>query len=151
MKVDYAHDLEEEFNCWENLKNYGGRDPFWADRANINLMRNHIIYYKQKIEENYSEKDYPAIYFRETPPQVDGEYMARADEIRQNARRTLSIFEQDENLKLIKRKLLPMNSQFLKQISAGNIAGYEIGLSVAIERDDLVAMRRYESSDRYLS
>ena len=150
-EVDYAHNLKEEFNCWENLKNYGGSDPSWADGINMNLVRNHIIYYKQKIEEKYSKQDYPAIYFRETPPQVDDEYMARADEIRQNARKTLSIFEQDENLKLIKRKLQSMNPQFMKQISANNIAGYERGLKTAIAKDDLVSMRRYEYSDYYLS
>lgn len=77
--------------------------------------------------------------------------MARADEIRQNARTTLSIFEQDDNLKLIKRKLLSMNPQFLEQISAGNIAGYETGLRVAIEKDDLVSMRRYEHYEGYLN
>ena len=70
-EIDYAHDLAEEFKCWDNLKNYGGSDPSWADGVNMNLVRNHIIYYKQKIEENYSEQDYPAIYYQETPPKVD--------------------------------------------------------------------------------
>ena len=149
-KDDYAYDLEKEFECWEKLKNYGGSDPFWSDGLNMNLVRNHIIYYKNEIKKNYLEKDYPAIYFRETPPEMDNDYVARADEIRQNARQTLSIFEQNENLKLIKQKLLSMNAQFLKQISAGNIAKYETNLKLAIEEDNLVVMRRYECSDRYL-
>ena len=151
VKADYARDLETEFRCWENLKNYGGHDPFWADGANMNLVRNHIIYYKQKIEENCSEDAYPPIYFQKTPPKVDKDYMARTDEIRQNARKTLTIFQDDENLKLIKRKLLSMNPQFLKEISAGNIAGYETGLRRAIEEDDFVSMRRYEHYESYLS
>ncbi len=150
-KVDYSYELAERFECWEDLMENGCNDPTWPDGVNLNLVRNHILYYKNKIKENDSEEAYPAIYFRATPPKVDDDYMARADEIRENAQKVLSLFAQDENLKLIKRKLLSMNPQFLKQIFAEHIVGYETNLKAAIEKDDLVSMRRYEHYDSYLN
>lgn len=149
--IDYSYELTERFTCWDNIRKNGCGDPFWPDGVNMNLVRNHIIYYKQKIEENDSEGNYPAIYFRETPPKVKDSYMARADEIRENAKKVLSLFAQDESLKLIKRKLLSMDPKFLEQVSAQNIVSYETNLKAAIEKDDLVSMRRYEHYGSYLN
>ena len=57
----------------------GCSDPFWANGVNLNLVRNHIIYYKrqmQKISEEYG-CFLPEIYYRELPPKVESNYMAK--------------------------------------------------------------------------
>lgn len=93
-KVDnlekYTKDLEREFQQWDAYYNYGGQDPFHEDGVNLYLIRNHIIYYKRKIEEeinnnegqlSFNEKKYPDIYFKETPPEVSYTYMAVPNKI----------------------------------------------------------------------
>ena len=71
---------------------HGGSDPFYHDGVNLNLVRNHIIYAKRQFAESVSDGDLPEVYYRETPPEVEQSYMARADEIRQNAANTLKIY-----------------------------------------------------------
>ena len=93
--VDYGKKIENEFRIWEALKTDGGSDPFWADGCNMNLVRNHIIYYKRKIEETLKPEEYP---------EMPSGYMARELEIRQHAKETLEILRKDENYKFIKKK-----------------------------------------------
>lgn len=75
---DYCHSIRKEINRWKNLEKNGGSDPFWADGYNLNLVRNHIIYYKGKICElcNMTDMALPEEYYLPTPPKVDDHYMA---------------------------------------------------------------------------
>ena len=84
-ETDYAAALEESYARWECLYEYGGSDPFYEDGVNLNLVRNHIIYYKQILEKENNLFGLPDAYYRELPPKVDIRYMARPDEIRANA------------------------------------------------------------------
>ena len=36
--------MEADFERWNELYSKGGRDPLYADGANLNLVRNRIIY-----------------------------------------------------------------------------------------------------------
>lgn len=145
--TDYVRELENSFCIWERLKEYGGSDPFYSDGVNMNLVRNHISYYKAKIEETIPEGEYPEIYYKETPPIVSSDYMARNDEIRRNAQKTLALFECNDDLKLIRRKLVSMDEKFLKLIGAQSVSEFEQTLRCAIAEDDLVTMRRFEKSE----
>lgn len=67
---------------WKHLKEFGGQDPFWTDGVNMNLVRNHVIYAKNKI---YAiSKKYklpiPDEFYLQTPPEVDDLYMANLDQ-----------------------------------------------------------------------
>lgn len=85
QKNDYEQELKQvreqlvsEVKQWKAINELGCNDPFWADGANMNLVRNHIVYYKNKIEEictNYG-LSYPEEYYLPTPPKVDNGYMA---------------------------------------------------------------------------
>ena len=35
---------------WIHHRDYGCNDPFWADGCNMNLLRNHMIYAKNRIQ-----------------------------------------------------------------------------------------------------
>lgn len=61
-----AGELAESFAQWENLKEHGGSDPFYADGTNMNLVRNHIMYYKNRMVEEYGAdyEKYPVILAR---------------------------------------------------------------------------------------
>ena len=73
-------DIAKELGHWKYLREYGGQDPFWSDGANMNLNRNHIIYYKMRLRELCKDGNLPEEYYLPTPPEVDNNYLARKNE-----------------------------------------------------------------------
>lgn len=147
---DPAVQLEERFARWDFLYQHGGSDPFWSDGVNLNLVRNHIIYYKNKLAESCSDGAYPDIYYRDTPREVDQNYMARADEIRSNAQKSLEIYQSDPHYIYCKKHARELTPNELKRFPVENVLGYVSGLERAIASGDLITMRRHEDADRYL-
>ncbi|MDR0819536.1 MAG: hypothetical protein LBN43_08210 [Oscillospiraceae bacterium] len=150
QQEDYAQSLSQEFDQWERYYTHGGQDPFWADGVNLNLIRNHIFYYKHKIEETMKPSEYPNVYYRDEPPEVDPRYMARTDEIRKNAAASLERYLADPDYKFLCRRVESINPKQAKQICIRNVINYAQGLYDAIKRDDLVTMRRHERAEGYL-
>lgn len=149
LEVDHAEQLANEFSRWDYLYHYGGSDPFWSDGVNLNLVRNHIIYAKRQLEESVADGVFLQVYCRETPPEVEQNYMARADEIRKNAANTLKIYQSDKNYLWCKAHVSDLTLKESKQSCIENILGYVTGLEWAIAEDDLVTMRRHEHPERY--
>lgn len=149
-ETDYAAALEESFARWEHLYEYGGSDPFYEDGVNLNLVRNHIIYYKQMLEKENSLFGLPDAYDRELPPEVDIRYMARPDEIRANALIVMQRIDEDENLAFVREQSRNLNEKQLKQLCVPAVIGYAANLRTAIAEDDLVTMWRYEHPEHYL-
>ncbi len=71
-------ELRDRFERHQAVLDHGTHDPFWPDGCNANLVRNHILYYKNKIKE--FNKTYslvlPEDFYRPTPEEVSNEYMA---------------------------------------------------------------------------
>lgn len=128
----------------------GGSDPFYPDGVNMNLIRSHIIYYKRRIEENIADGNFPEIYYKETPPEVDNGYIACADEIRQNAAETLKVYKADEKYLWCAEQFSKLTGKEIKRSCIANILGYVSGLEQAIAADDLITMRRHRNPDRYI-
>ena len=147
---DYAAALEKSFARWDFIRENACSDPFWADGVNMNLVRNHIIFYKLKLSEEATLFLLPETFYRETPPVVDNDYMARADEIRQNAARSMQKIDEDENLKFVREQSANLTEKQLKQLCIPAILGYAENLRRAISEDDLLTMRRYENPQSYL-
>lgn len=145
-------ELEDRFNRWEHLKTFGGQDPSWSDGCNMNLVRNHMFYYKRQIKELCEEKELelPNIYFKEEPPKMDDNYMARADEIRKNANRALREYKANEDYQYLVKAINRLNKRQIEDTSISNVLGYCRGLESFIKDDDLVAMRRHERYESYL-
>lgn len=139
--------LIDSFSRWEHLYKYGGQDPFWEDGCNLNLIRNHILSARRRLEEL---EYFPEIYKREVPPEVDNKYMARAEEIREHAKQTLAIYLADENYQYLVKNSCQIDKKITNNICLGNVLGYVNGLRRFIEEDSLVEMRRHEKTDIYL-
>ncbi len=75
-----SKELVEELKHWQYLREHGCQDPFWADGVNMNLTRNHIIYYKMRLLELCPDGNLPEEYYLPTPPEVDDNYLARRNE-----------------------------------------------------------------------
>lgn len=100
---DYAAELERSYERWDHLREHGGSDPFWPDGVSMNLVRNHIKYYKEQLaKQENSLLGLPDVYYREIPPETDCNFMARPDEIRENARKAMETIDADENLKYVR-------------------------------------------------
>ena len=150
-ETDYAAALENDYARWDELFTKGGSDPFWADGVNLNLVRNHILYDKEQLEKQENSLfGLPEAYYRETPPEVDSDYMARPDEIRENARKAMEIIDADENLKFVREQFPSLSEQQIKQWCIPAIINYAENLRRAIAEDDLIIMRRYEHPEHYL-
>lgn len=145
---DYEELLKRSFDRWDYLNEHGGSDPHWEDGCNMELIRGHIMYYKEKIEE--SGQPYPEIYHRDTPPEVDRYYMARPDEIRENAKKSLAKFDANENLSFVRQEAARLSDKEAEKLHIPFILGYERNLRTAIAEDNLLEMRRYENPCRYI-
>jgi hypothetical protein len=150
QQEDYAAELQKCHDRWHFLYEYGGSDPFWSDGCNMELVRNHCHYYRRLIEENYAPEDYPPVYSKELPPEVDREYMARPDEIRAAATASLAAYKADPDYEYIRRHRDDFSPKTIKKLSIDNVLNYAAGLEHAIANDDLIAMRRHERPDGYL-
>lgn len=150
-ETDYAAALENEYARWDEMFTKGGSDPFWTDGVNLELTRNHILYYKAQLaKQENSLFGLPDVYYRETPPEVDPNYMARPDEIRENARKAIEIIDADENLKFVREQFPSLSEQQRKQYCLPAIINYAENLRRAIAEDDLIIMRRYAHPEHYL-
>lgn len=142
---DLAKELAESYERWEYLRDHGGSDPSYADGVNMNLVRNHILYYKARMAERYGRdyEKYPDAFYRDLPPEVNENYMARAGEIKDGAARALESYLSDPNFRylLVNRDML--TEKEAKRISLENVLKYASGLAWAVREGDLVVMRRH--------
>lgn len=142
----------QSYDQWEHYHKYGGQDPFWPDGSNMQLIRNHIIYYKRQMKEicDNLSCELPECYERELPPEVPQGYMARKEEIHDNALIALEKFQSyPAYVELLSHRQMHSKKQ-LESISYFNVIGYVEGLKIAIERKDYVSMRRYGRYEHYL-
>lgn len=144
-KENITEELTKSFERWEYLNEHGGSDPFYADGMNMNLVRNHIMYYKNKMVKEYGAdyEKYPEIFYRELPPEVHDDYMARAGEIKDGAAQALEYYISDPNFRYLLLNKDMLTEKEAKQISLYNVLGYASGLARAIKDGDLITMRRH--------
>ncbi len=148
--VDYGAELENLYERWEHLYEHGGSDPFWSDGTNLSLLRTQIINCKRKIEEENTMFLLPDAYYRKIPPEVPRDYMARPNEIRENARKAMAIIDADENFKFVREQSKNLSEKELKRLCIPAIIGYAENIHRAVAENDLLTMRRYEHPDGYL-
>jgi hypothetical protein len=75
---EVCKEMRQSIQHWKDINQNGCNDPFWSDGTNMNLVRNHIIYYKRQLEDICRSEgcDLPEEYYLATPPEVDNKYMA---------------------------------------------------------------------------
>ncbi len=141
-------ELKKSYEQWQKLYSQGGCDPNWSDGQNMNLVRNHIIFRKREIEKCCEPEEYPAEYFFEIPPEVPSDYMAKAEEIRRDAKLLLNHHLQDEDYHYLRSRAYELTEKQKDSSGINYILASVLGLKTAIENDDLVSMRRVVNSAR---
>ena len=148
--VDYAAELENLYERWDYLYEHGGSDPTWSDGANLSLLKSQIISCKRNIDEQNTMFLLPDAYYRDLQPDVSRDYMARPDEIRENAQKAMAIIDTDENLKFVREQSKNLSEKQSERLCIPAILGYAENIRRAIAEDDLITMRRYGNPERYL-
>ena len=74
--VQLQTDFIDERRNWEFIHQHGCFDPFWPDGTNLNLIRNHCIFYKQEMERICKEYSLPMPETLPIPDEVSEDYMA---------------------------------------------------------------------------
>lgn len=138
-----AEELIETYKKWNHIYMHGQYDPNWADGMSLNLLRARIIRCKKQCEETLDTKRLPKEYFQDTPPEVDSEFVACADQIRKNAKAVLKLYEKNEDLQFLEQHIVQLTQKEIKDICIENVIGYRDSLLIYIQRDMLVDMRRH--------
>lgn len=138
--------LEEEFHHYDEVFQNGCNDPLYSDGVNLNLIRNHIIYTKRKIEESFTVEEYPDIYYRRTPKEVPYHYMTRPDEIRKKANEILEMFMNYAHLDEFKNACYYLDENQLFDTGIRGALCTIHNLDEAIRKDNLVEMRRLSAN-----
>lgn len=108
LLYSYEEKILDSRKRWDYLKKNGGSSPFYADGCDLNLVRNHMIYYQHLMEEICRENklSLPDSFYIDLPPLMDDSYMVRSEEIRVHAKESLSLYMADENYLFIKNTLM---------------------------------------------
>lgn len=80
-------ELDKSFQRWNHIKKHGCSDPLWSDGVNMNLVRNHIIYYYRLLREKLQRPVQLSLFDvgfdlrgeRPIPPKVPVDYMAHGE------------------------------------------------------------------------
>ena len=78
-------EVDREFSRWNHLADGGCQDPGWTDGVNMNLVRNHIIYWYSLLDERGLAEVQLSLFPGESvakdrrpiPPEVPDRYMVR--------------------------------------------------------------------------
>lgn len=76
-------ELEREYQRWNDIAANGCQDPSWPDGVNMNLVRNHIIYWNHLLEQRRNEDIQVTLFDSDVstpeqcpiPPEVPQGYM----------------------------------------------------------------------------
>ena len=145
MISSWALQCSVSYEQWQSIFENGCQDPFWEDGINLNLVRNHIIYFHRQMNDLCEEIGYlkPEICSREIPKAVDPHYMAGTKEIEKQARKAFDLIEQcDDYLELVSFEDQLTDKQ-KKAVYYSVTLGYVNNLKNAINGKDYVVMRRY--------
>lgn len=87
-EAQIREEVNREFRRWNTLADGGCHDPHWPDGANMNLVRNHIIYWYSLLQKKLSAPVQLSLFGacetlegeRPIPPEVPDRYMVRGGE-----------------------------------------------------------------------
>lgn len=145
-----TEELKREYARWETIFNNGCSDPFWSDGVNLELVRSHIIHDKRQIEEELIPEEYPEEYYRELPPEVSRDYMAKPEEIRRTAKEAYKEATGSDDYSWLFQHLEDERYSNMIRNQARNEIRYIAGIKQAIDMDDLVWMRRAGNKSYHL-
>lgn len=146
--LSLKEELEKSFARWQNVHDNGGSCPYSTDGQSLNLVRNHILSYKNAIANSQGIK--PEIYYRETPPIMDEAYMVNSNQIRASCKEAFEICIQDKNFIFLEKSAYLLPDSIQKKNNIHWAINRMKSWKASIENDNLVEIRRLMDSAYYL-
>ena len=146
LLLEAIKSCEERYQHWQNLYEEGGSDPSYADGVSLSLVRNHIIWRKKQIETACQALGcgLPDIHSRELPPEVAPGYMAKAEEIRENAKAALAVFEKDKEYRALLKEGKGLSEKQKEQVNYSAVIGYVSKLKTELDAEDGIMVYEVE-------
>jgi hypothetical protein len=78
---ELVREVNDTISRWKSHKENGCADPCWPDGVNMNLLRNHLAYYKREIKELCAENGIllPLEAYLPDLPYTDSNYFAKPE------------------------------------------------------------------------
>lgn len=142
--------LEKDIAQWQEIHEFGCMDPTWSDGVNTNLCRNHIIYDRQIMQQEYPNEKKPDIFYKAIPEELPSDYMARKEEILAAAQKSLAVYQKNTDYRYLCDHYARVPQKEAQRMCLFAVMGYVKYLESAILSGDYITMRRHEFSERYL-
>ena len=147
-KKELGMEIAQGLERWNRLRKFGGDDPFQPDGLGMNLIRKRIVALKKECETEL-DGDYPPEYHIKLPEEVKEDYMARSDEIRKNAKKSLKTYEKNPDYLWLAEQIGKMDEAEIRETGIRNVVDFPDALRFFIKTGSLVDMRRHENPERY--
>ena len=139
----YEKQLKELYEHWNRVYLYGNEEDLdMADGYYLNRIREDILRVRYEMEANLSADLYPEEYYLQVPDEVPAVYMARRQAIRDETENVLSMVLHMQSWHWVVEHEHLMSEKVKKRAGYYRIAACLSRMQEALEREDIVAMRR---------
>lgn len=151
MFAQLTEEAIRSYDEWQFIYENGCSDPNWEDGVNLNLVRNHLIYYKRKISNLCKEHGFekPQVLFRKLPSRVPTRYMAGAAGLKQKAADLLYEIESSQNYHRLLEWQEKISSKQSEQIGLTRFLKRMRYDRREYESDNFLAMRNFVRNGDY--
>lgn len=149
LSQEYDEKLQQMYDRWSLWEKGGCPEAEVPDGVYLNRIRGGIEKLCRKIEKLFSEDDYPECYYAMFPPLMDEGYMANGEEIRKNAERALSDYENQEDYLWLSKHVHELDNRSGISSEAYRLICHAGTLRETIQEDDLFRMKQ-ESRQEHL-
>lgn len=139
--VDYAAELNADYECWFTRWREGWSDPNYPDGTGLHGARGRIMRDKMELEKAGGEM--PEAYFRPLPPEVPESYMAQPKALWYVGIQRYRQYLADENYQYLCKVKDSLSAEIIRHSSINNVTGYTEGLKYALEHKDFLTLRRH--------
>ena len=148
--------IDAEFASWEHINAHGCSDPAWADGFNMNLVRNHIIYYYGALDTRQADTVQVSLFDealtqrRPLPPEVSDAFMARPDELLEGAHKTLDAMLGSEDYAYLQSLGDMLPDKVAHKMHFGSFMAYPQKLKAYLDKRDYPRLRSYQDSEYWI-
>lgn len=137
-------ELKKDYERWSQLFCQGGQDPSWTDGNNLQIVRNHIIYDKTRLEEEGDASAMPEEYGWPLPPEIPSGYMARGKDLWYHGLESYQRYTADENYQYLCQIKDTLSPEIKKESHIENVIGYVHAVQSALMEKNYLLLRRHE-------
>lgn len=138
-KIKSFQKLREQ---WDTIYKNGKPDAMWTDGVTLNYIREEMVKISNEYPMNISKDD--------IPDEINPEYMAKAEEIRMQAKSEVTLYQENSNYQFLLSRLSQLSRSEKRKTEILTVLGRVHNLMQSVERDDLVVMREYGSDTQFL-